>query len=70
MTFKANFNYAPSKRTKTATTYEDGTPLYSEKRTPGTAKAEEVLKSAFRLDAKTQKPVMLTPPRRFNGGLR
>jgi len=70
VSFKSTFNYQPSKRTKTATTYEDGTPLYSEKRTPGTVKAEKVLKSAFRLDEKTQKPVMLTPPRRFNGGLR
>ncbi len=62
MTFQAKFNYQPSKRTTTTKTYEDGTPLYSEKRTAGTAKAEELLKTLV-------KP-MPTPPKRFNGALR
>ncbi len=56
---KTNFNYQPAKRAKTnreSTYTEEGVPLYSERRTAGTAKA-------------LVKP-MPTPPRRFNGDLK
>jgi len=59
---KTSFNYQPPKRSKTnrnAAFTEEGVPLYSEKRTAGTAKAEALLKALV-------KP-MPTPPKRFNG---
>lgn len=72
MSYKPSFNYHPSKRSRKNAndTYdENGTPLYSEKRTAGTEKGDAILGTRLSDDKKriiTTRPIPV-PPNRLIG---